>query len=203
MLTGGIPEIPSLAIRLDLVVEIPTDQRQLGTESLGLGQDALGRMAVGDHGRTGTAQNSRLLMTDRFPGRPQPGLVIEADTDYQSGIGVEGIDRIQAPAEPHLQQCHLRARTGEVHKPRQCRVLEVRQGDRTAGPINGPKVLDDVVIARRLPAESDAFIEPPQVWRCECAYPVTRLMVNTLQQRNAGALAIGAPDGDDTVRGGL
>jgi hypothetical protein len=69
------------------------------------------RLASSDCGGSGSAQIAGLparkmpafSKADRFACRPQPVGMIERNTGHHRAIGVVGIDRIQAPAQPDFE----------------------------------------------------------------------------------------------------
>ena len=102
------------------MVEVAAHQPQVGPDRGGVRHDAGRRQRVADDGRLAGAH-------DAAPSRrpidlavgPKVLHVIEGNAGDHRAVGVEGIDRVEAPAQAHLQDHQVQRRQGQQPRDRQ------------------------------------------------------------------------------------
>ncbi len=143
------------------------------------------------------SQNPRLLAGDGLQVRAQPIGMIQVHGGDQRHIGIEQIDRIQAPPQPHLHHRHLHLVAMEDIDGRQGAELKI--GQRGVGPllIDAGEGVTDLGIIHRLPVDADTFVIAQQMGGAVGTDPIARRHQHGLDQRLSGAFAIGTGQGDE------
>ena len=99
------PEFPLLRIRPTLagVAKIMAHFKKTRSQSHSRVNHALWRQRLGDDGRLAGTKNMRLLKADFLARVTQIILMIEINAGEDGAIGIDDIDRIEPPAQTHLQ----------------------------------------------------------------------------------------------------
>ena len=186
--------MPVVAIDVDPVF-VPQAQRMC-TDAGDFIEQAGGRPGLADDGRASRAEDAGLLDRDRLAGVAEILLVVEIDGGDDGDIGIDQVDRIEAPTQTDLEHGHVEGRLREPLECRQCREFEKGQRDIAAHCIDAPESVDDGLVTGLDTVDDHALIEAEQMRRRVAAHPVPRRSQHRDQEGNGRALAIGAADRD-------
>ncbi|MCY1528981.1 hypothetical protein D9M68_641050 [compost metagenome] len=120
---------PGPALPIDAQVVIATTQEKRRIQQRHLLQQSLRRIEITAQSRRACAKDTGLLESHGFTGIAQPVGMIDTDTGDQGKIGIDQVDRIQAPAQPHFQHHGIQGRALKQPKGRQGAHLEIGQGN--------------------------------------------------------------------------
>lgn len=89
---------------------------------------------------------------DRLAGVAEILLVVEIDGGDDGDIGIDQVDRIEAPTQTDLEHGHVEGRLREPLECRQCREFEKGQRDIAAHCIDAPESVDDGLVTASTPS---------------------------------------------------
>jgi hypothetical protein len=125
--------------------------------------------------------------------------VIERDAGHHGAIGVVGIDRIEAAAEPDFENQHFDLAGAKDFHRRQRTELEVGQRDLTGAwraASTRAKASHRQRVVYRLPIDAHPLVVGEQMRRGIATDAVTGKAVDGFEVGAGRALAVGAADGD-------
>ena len=122
----------------------------------------------------------------------QNGHVVQVDAGDDRTIRVHDVDRVQPPAQAHLQ--NYRIQRGAAHQPKdgQGAEFEIGQADLAARGVHRGKSFGQIGRRGRLPRQAAALLEMHQVRRGVNAGFVTGFEQDGFEHGAGRALAIGA-----------
>ena len=190
---------PLLAVAAE--VEVAAQQPGLGAYGFGLCQQAGRRHRVADDDRTAGAHDAGFLEAYALAVRAKEVHVVQVDVGDDGAIGIDDVDRIQAPAQPHLQNRHVQPGLAHQAQDGQRAELEIGQADfftvLGSSPLHSFKLCCQIRSGSGFAQQTATFLEMHQMRRGVDAGAVARMRQDRLQHRTGRALAIGAGHGDD------
>jgi hypothetical protein len=128
-------------------------------------ENAAGRVRICDDRGPAPAENPRFFGADALARITEVVHVIEIDGGQQCAVGIEDVDRIQAPSQADLQY-HGVERFGRKNLPRsQGTELEVRERDLTASTLDRLERRTQARVAQRHAVEANALVVTKKVRR--------------------------------------
>ena len=126
--------------------------------------------------------------------------MIQIDGGDERDVGVHHVDRIEPSPEANLEHRHVEIGAGEQIQRRQGAELEIAQAGVTARLLHPREsgAQGDVIHGHTV--QTHPFVVAPQMRRGVAADAPPGRRENGLQEGDAGALAVGAGDGDDPSR---
>jgi hypothetical protein len=121
------------------------------------------RIGVGDDRRAVRAEDARLLAADRFAVRTEVIDVVDAHAGQYRDVGIDDVHRIEAPAQPDLEDQHLERRFGERVQRAQGAVLEIGERHALARPLHRLKPRHQGLVARLHAGDAHAFVVRDEV----------------------------------------
>ena len=197
---GAVAMAPAPPVGETLHVEIDSgtlDTRTRGGECI----EQTGRRGRLPHdGRTAGTCDAGLFAADAVTIVTEPVGVIQIDRGDHRDIGIDDVDRIQPAAQTDLQHRHIQRGPAEQVQRRKGAEFEIGQRYLTASGLDPLERGHQGGIIRVLPENPHALVVIDQVRRGERAGTLPGGAQHRLEQRDGGALAIGAADRDQPPR---
>ena len=195
------PEFPllNLCVMLPGKTEIDTKAQEARADAGRHFAHAGGRLRIGtDRGATGT-EDMRLFPADLLARIAEILLVIQVNAGEDRAVGIDDVDRIQAPAQTHFEHSAIETRGGEQREHRQGGEFEISEQN---GRIAQTRRLDlrkgagQRGIADLGAGDARAFVESQQVWRGVQAGAVAASAQDRVKHGAGRTLAVGAAHDD-------
>ena len=157
-----------------------------------------GHVACAHHGGTPRAEDPGFLARNRVEGGAEIFLVVEADADHDGDARLDDVDRVEPPAQSHLEHPHVELGGIEQQKTGERVVLEERERHRGPGGTAGTGCLDALEdLHQRLarhhrPVDANAFAIVAQVRRSKGTDAMARGREHGRAVGRHRALAVGA-----------
>ena len=117
-----------------------------------------------DHGAP-RAEDAGLLARDVLAGRAEVIHVIEIDARHDGDVGGDDVDRVEAAAQPHLEDRDVETGARERLQCRQRAVFEIGQRNVAARVLHGVERGDERGIAQRQAGDAHALVVAGQMRR--------------------------------------
>ncbi|MNV67551.1 hypothetical protein D3C71_1603550 [compost metagenome] len=163
-------------------------------------QQRLRRVEIATQGWLARAKDAGLLEGHRLAVVAQPFGVVDADTGHQGQIGVDQVDRVQAPTQPDLQHHGVQGCALEQPESRQGAHLEIGQGNLATRGLDRRESLAKLGIAGLDTGNLHTLVVAQQVGRAVHPDLEVLLLQQSGKKSTGRALAIGAGNGDHPRR---
>jgi hypothetical protein len=107
--------------RFGQVAEIASQHLQVGADACCVFEKTVRRLRIADDGRPAGAEDAGLLEADGLARLAEVFHVIEIDRGDDGAIGIEGVHRIEPPAQADFEDQHLDAGRRRPPRPPACR----------------------------------------------------------------------------------
>jgi hypothetical protein len=99
--------------------------------------------------------------------------MVEANADDHGDVWIDTVDRIQAPAQTHLEYPNVEIRSGEHQQCRQGVVFEKCQADIAAGALNALESAEQCRLAHNVATQTNSLAVVAQMRRRKHTHLVT------------------------------
>src|SRR5213083_1546332 len=172
------------------IAEIAADQPKVDTRCARVVENAARRIPIRDYRGFTPTENPRLFVPDAFARVAEVIRVIQTDRGQQRAVGIEGVDRVQAPTQADLQY-HGVERLRRKNLPRsQGTELEIRERDLTASALDRFEGRTQACVAQGHTVEANALVVTKEVRRSVKTHSISGGEKKRFQHR-AGRAQIG------------
>jgi hypothetical protein len=123
--------------------------------------------------------------------------MVQGDIRNQAGVGLDGVNGIQAATHTHFQYQRIRTRVRKSDQRRQRAEFEIGQRHVHAGSLHTFEGSYDRRTAGRVAVDTNSFMVAQHMRRCVASRFVSGICKKRLEHRNARALAVGACNVND------
>jgi hypothetical protein len=157
--------------------------------------EARRRIGIAVDRGTSATEDARLLEADRLAVVAEEGLVVEVDAHDDGDVGVDDVDRIEPPAEAHLEDepVDLGVRKSPARERAE---LEVRERRVATRRFHALEAADELVVAASDAIDAHALVVAREVGDVYRPDAVAGLDEDALEVGAGRTLAVRSADGD-------
>ena len=179
------------------IIEVAAQQPQVGANRFGVRHQRGGRYRVAADGRLAGAENAGFFEADRFARGAEEIGMVDVDAGDDGNIGVDHVDRVEAPAESYFEDRDVGLGAGQQVHDGQRGEFEIRQVDVGAACLDRVEGVNQRRVRRQFAIDPCAFIKVEEMRLDVEADLVARAQQDRLEHGAGRAFAVGTGHHDD------